>query len=151
MTEYINSHGGWTLVGWFMLGDHSDAANPNDKVQNYQTTLHLSYVQPSRKDATKDAAFVKELVDMNFITTQTAAQIVLDHPVAAGEVAAEEVMAAAEAAAAEAAVAEAVVGEEAAREEVAAGNVVDADAVAAVEKPTQRARRGRPKHEVLHL
>ena len=133
-----------------MLGDHSDAANPNDKVQNYQTTLHLSYVQPSRKDATEDAAFVKELVDMNFITTQTAAQIVLDHPIAAGEVAAGEV-AAAEAAAAEAAVAEAVAGEEAAREEVAAGNVVDADAVAAVEKPTQRARRGRPKHEVLHL
>ena len=133
-----------------MLGDHSDAANPNNKVQNYQTTLHLSYVQPSRKDATKDAAFVKELVDMNFITAQTAAQIVLDHPIAAGEVAAGEV-AAAEAAAAEAAVAEAVAGEEAAREEVAAGNVVDADAVAAVEKPTQRARRGRPKHDVLHL
>jgi hypothetical protein len=150
LTEYINSHGGWTLVGWFMLGDHSDAANPNDKVQNYLMTLHLSYVQPSRKDATKDAAFVKELVDMNFITTQTAAQIVLDHPIAAGEVAAGEV-AAAEAAAAEAAVAEAVAGEEAAREEVAAGNVVDADAVAAVEKPTQRARRGRPKHDVLHL
>jgi hypothetical protein len=129
-----------------MLGDHSDAANPNDKVQNYQMTLHLSYVQPSRKDATKDAAFVKELVDMNFITTQNAAQIVLDHHlIAAGEVAAGEV------ATAEAAVAEAVAGEEAAREEVAAGNVVDADAVAAVEKPTQRARRGKPKHDLLHL
>ena len=60
LTEYINSHGGWMLVGWFMLGDHSDAANPNDKVQNYQTTLHLSYVQPSQKDVTKDANLDRE-------------------------------------------------------------------------------------------
>jgi hypothetical protein len=136
LTEYINSHGGWTLVGWFMLGDHSDAANPNDKVQNYHTTLHLSYVQPSRKDVMKDAAFMKELVDMNFITTQTAAQIALDHPTAAVEVAAVE-----------AAAAEAAAGEDSADEEAAAGIVLDADAVAAMEEPTRRARRGRPKHD----
>ena len=127
LTEYINTHGGWTLVGWFMSGDHSDAANPNEKVQNYQTTLHLSYVQPTRKDVTKDAAFVKELVDMNFTTIQTAAQITLDYPIAGGE----------------AADGEAAVGDAA-----AAGTVPDIAAAAlATDKSACQSRRGRPKHD----
>jgi hypothetical protein len=110
-----------------MLGDHSDAANMNEKVQNYQTTLHLSYVQPTQKDVMKDAAFVKELVDMNFTTIQTAAQITLDYPIAGGE---------------------AADGEAAVGDASAAGTVPDIAAAAlATDKSARRSRRGRPKHD----
>ncbi len=43
---YINGHGGWMLVGWTMKGEHTDVANPNEKVENYTTTVHLSYLYP---------------------------------------------------------------------------------------------------------
>jgi hypothetical protein len=34
--QYINENDGWTLIGWFMLGNHADAANSHDKVQIFK-------------------------------------------------------------------------------------------------------------------
>jgi hypothetical protein len=63
-SSYIKiDHGGWTLVGWFMLGDHGDAANPHEKVQNFQTKLHLSSLQPTNEDVLVDEAYRKRCID----------------------------------------------------------------------------------------
>jgi hypothetical protein len=56
MVEHINNHGGWTIVGWFMLGSTTDAANIQEKVENYDMTLHLSYLSPST-DISNDNTF----------------------------------------------------------------------------------------------
>jgi hypothetical protein len=56
MVQYINGNGGWTIVGWFMLGAITDAANAGDKAENYNMTLHLSYLSPT-KDLTNDTGF----------------------------------------------------------------------------------------------
>jgi hypothetical protein len=56
MVNYINNNGGWTIVGWFMLGSTSDSANSQDKVENFAITLHLSYLLPT-KDCSNDKTF----------------------------------------------------------------------------------------------
>jgi hypothetical protein len=55
MVSHINSLGGWTIVGWFKLGETSDqAAAANDKEENYNLmTMHISYLMPTiEADAT---------------------------------------------------------------------------------------------------
>jgi hypothetical protein len=71
-TEYINEHGGWTLVGWFMLGDHHDAANPNEKVQNFQISLHLSSLQPTKSSVVEEDGYRKLCVDQILTTVDTS-------------------------------------------------------------------------------
>jgi hypothetical protein len=56
MVDCINNNGGWTIVGWFMLGSISDAANAQEKAENFDITLHLSYLFPTN-DLTHDDAF----------------------------------------------------------------------------------------------
>ena len=58
MVTYINDNGGWTIVGWFMLGSTQDSANSQDKVQNSVITLHLSCLLPTA-DLSKDDDFNK--------------------------------------------------------------------------------------------
>ena len=51
MVEYINTNGGWTIVGWFMMGSVVDAATyATEKVQNNDITIHLSYLYPTHSD-----------------------------------------------------------------------------------------------------
>jgi hypothetical protein len=50
MVQYINNHGGWTIVGWFKLGEVADAANEKEKVVNTDVTVRLSYLYPSAGD-----------------------------------------------------------------------------------------------------
>ena len=58
IVDYINDDGdGWTLVGWTMLGEHTDVANASEKVENYTTTIHLSYLQPTNPDDLTSDAF----------------------------------------------------------------------------------------------
>jgi hypothetical protein len=77
--QYINENDGWTLIGWFMLGDHADAANSHDKVQNFQTTVHLTSLQPTNIGVLKTEEFLKACIDdKTFTTVQTAAQIVIN-------------------------------------------------------------------------
>lgn len=48
MVEHINDNGGWTIVGWFMMGSVVDAAtNATDKIQNNEITIHISYLYPT--------------------------------------------------------------------------------------------------------
>lgn len=47
MTNYINAHGGWTVVGWFRKGDVVDASNEEAKVMADSVTLHISVLIPS--------------------------------------------------------------------------------------------------------
>jgi Tfp pilus assembly major pilin PilA len=57
--EYINNKGGWTIVGWFMLGSTTDASsNGQEKVINEDITLHLSYLYPT-DDLSRDEHFKK--------------------------------------------------------------------------------------------
>jgi hypothetical protein len=77
--QYINENDGWTLVGWFMLGNHADAADQHDKVQNFQTTAHLKSLQPTNIGVLKKEDFLKACIDdKTFTTVQTAAQIAIN-------------------------------------------------------------------------
>jgi hypothetical protein len=79
VTGYIDGHGGWTLVGWFMLGDHGDAANPYEKVQNFQTTLHLSSLQPTNVCVLAEEAYKVLCIGNTTLTTvHTNDQIQID-------------------------------------------------------------------------
>jgi hypothetical protein len=52
MVQHINASGGWTIVGWFMMGSVIDAAsNATEKIQNNEITIHISYLYPSETDA----------------------------------------------------------------------------------------------------
>jgi hypothetical protein len=51
MVQHINHNGGWTIVGWFMMGSVVDAAsNAADKIQNNEITIHISYLYPTEVD-----------------------------------------------------------------------------------------------------
>jgi hypothetical protein len=52
MVQHINNSGGWTIVGWFMMGSVVDAAsNITEKIQNREITIHISHLHPSVSDA----------------------------------------------------------------------------------------------------
>jgi hypothetical protein len=51
ITEFVNTTGGWTIVGWFMMGSVTDAAsNASDKIENNVVTIHMTYLYPSNAD-----------------------------------------------------------------------------------------------------
>ena len=51
MVKHINSAGGWTIVGWFMMGSVVDAATTStDRILNNDITIHLSYVYPTKPE-----------------------------------------------------------------------------------------------------
>ena len=64
MVNYINGHGGWNIVGWFKLGQTSDAAFDNgEKVDNYDLTIHLSYLMPTKLNEVRtEPAFTQYLI-----------------------------------------------------------------------------------------
>jgi len=43
MVQHINHNGGWTIVGWFMMGSVVDAASN-------EITIHISYLYPTEVD-----------------------------------------------------------------------------------------------------
>lgn len=50
MTRYINDHGGWTIIGWYMLGATADTNTTNvqdNKVENYDMHMHINYLYPT--------------------------------------------------------------------------------------------------------
>jgi hypothetical protein len=48
LIKFVNDNGGWTAVGWFMLGQISDASeDTTDKIDNPTVTPHLTYLHPS--------------------------------------------------------------------------------------------------------
>ena len=66
MVNYINESEGWTIVGWFKLGETIDAAdNSNEKVVNYDITIHISYLMPTNKHEVMDSARYKSLLIKN--------------------------------------------------------------------------------------
>ena len=68
LVQYINNHGGWTLVGWCMLGDHYDAAGGSDKVQNFETRIHLSMVQPTNEIRADDVEVNRLKINESFVS-----------------------------------------------------------------------------------
>jgi hypothetical protein len=51
MVQHINNSGGWTIVGWFMMGAVTDAAtSTTEKIQNSEITIHISYLYPFETD-----------------------------------------------------------------------------------------------------
>ena len=69
MVKHINDNGGWTIVGWFKLGEAMDAAatDSRDKVENYDTmTMHISYLMPTNEtEAVRNNATFKLLQIQN--------------------------------------------------------------------------------------
>ena len=45
--SYVNDNGGWTIVGWYLLGSVTDATMGGDKVKNPLLTIHISYLMLS--------------------------------------------------------------------------------------------------------
>ena len=46
MVDYINEHGGWTVVGWFKKGEVEDSSS-GEKVESTTVSLHLSLLIPT--------------------------------------------------------------------------------------------------------
>ena len=67
LVHYVNNHGGWSLVGWCMLGDHYDAATGNEKVDNFETKIHLSKVHPTLQYAADLEEFNRLKINENFV------------------------------------------------------------------------------------
>ena len=62
IVTYINNSGGWTVVGWFKLGETVDAASDSrEKVENYAITMHISYLMPTNKEEVMNSAAFKTL------------------------------------------------------------------------------------------
>ncbi len=57
IVNIINCNGGWKLVGWSKLGEINDAANENERVENNEVTIHLSYLYPKDTDVMKMEEF----------------------------------------------------------------------------------------------
>ena len=49
MVDCINLHGGWTMCGWTKLGEMTNQANGQEKVGNYETKIHITYLHPTRR------------------------------------------------------------------------------------------------------
>lgn len=63
IVDFINENGGWTIVGWFMMGSVVEAAAvSNEKIQNYEITIHLSYVYPSNAETILQSDDYKQLL-----------------------------------------------------------------------------------------
>ena len=66
MVQHINIYGGWTIVGWFMMGSVMDAAtNATDKIQNNEITIHISYLYPTDADELFNSLEYKDLLITN--------------------------------------------------------------------------------------
>lgn len=60
MVTYINDHHGWTILGWYKLGELTDAADGiNEKAENFVITMHISYLYPSNADVEHSEEFNK--------------------------------------------------------------------------------------------
>ena len=68
IVEHINANGGWTIIGWMVLGMVQDAQG-SDKVENLHCTVHLSYLMPSNYYTTikYSRAFFNLQITNNFI------------------------------------------------------------------------------------
>jgi hypothetical protein len=63
MVQHINLFGGWTIVGWFMMGSVVDAAtNATDKIQNNEITIHISYLYPTNAQTLFQTKGYKDLL-----------------------------------------------------------------------------------------
>lgn len=52
MVDYVNTNGGWTVVGWFKKGEVKDMAAASDdvKVESDEVKMHLSLLTPTNLD-----------------------------------------------------------------------------------------------------
>jgi hypothetical protein len=63
MVDYVNQNDGWTLVGWFKLGEVTDAANQQEKVENSEITVRISYLFPTNDNIIKTNEFQELQID----------------------------------------------------------------------------------------
>lgn len=56
MVEFVNANGGWTIVGWCKKGEVS-IEGENEKVENNDVNLNLSYVYPTNRSVFNDENF----------------------------------------------------------------------------------------------
>jgi hypothetical protein len=85
MVEYINAHDGWTIVGWFKLGEIVDASGNSsyEKVENYDMmTMHLSYLMPTNINVMAAESFkamrIGETTDNDSSTSSSSASSIVN-------------------------------------------------------------------------
>ena len=47
MCEYVNDHGGWTIIGWFPKGEVKDKPTDDATNASMETNIHVSYLLPT--------------------------------------------------------------------------------------------------------
>jgi hypothetical protein len=58
MVNHVNDLHGWTIVGWFKLGEMADNAAATDKIENYNLmTVHISYLMPTEIEDTQTPVY----------------------------------------------------------------------------------------------
>lgn len=48
MVSYVNSKGGWTVVGWIKMGEVADSSTPGEKIVSSVGKFHISLLLPTR-------------------------------------------------------------------------------------------------------
>ncbi len=59
--NYVNAHGGWTIVGWFRQGEVSDEAT-NKNVTSMNQILHISLLTPTNTTIDENALLDRQFV-----------------------------------------------------------------------------------------
>ena len=59
--NYVNAHGGWTIVGWFCQGEVSDEAT-NENVTSMNQILHISLLTPTNTTIDENALLDRQFV-----------------------------------------------------------------------------------------
>ena len=62
IVNFVNTNGGWKLVGWAKKGELADAANESETVENNEVTFHLTYVFPQNQNIVHSEDFQALLI-----------------------------------------------------------------------------------------
>jgi hypothetical protein len=66
VVDYINTHGGWTIVGWVRTGAKNDDSDPNaENLASINQAPHVSYLMPSRLQVTNRPYFQNLMYTFN--------------------------------------------------------------------------------------
>lgn len=57
IVNYVNTHGGWTICGWFRSSVTSETGT-SEQVFSHTMGMHISYVQPSDDQVLQDPGFI---------------------------------------------------------------------------------------------
>jgi hypothetical protein len=83
INEYVSNRGGWTIIGWWRVGNVSDSSDPKDaeKIASINPKPHVTYAMPSDLDLVDSDELKSMMVDLNQLADD---RFVLGSPVGVG-------------------------------------------------------------------